>query len=137
MINLSLYPTACLTEMGVYTVISYALSNLNFYSEEPMKKIIVVLLSSLYLSLPVLAEDDSHMDAAKEASGEAWENTKEASSETWEATKEGSEKAWDATKEGSEKAWDATKEGSEKAWDATKEGSEKGWDATKEAVGAE
>ena len=64
-----------------------------------MNKTILVLLSSLYLSLPALAEDDSHIENAKEATGEAWENTKEASGEAWEATKEGSEKAWDATKE--------------------------------------
>ena len=62
-----------------------------------MKKIIALLVASLYFALPVLAEDESHMDNAKEASGEAWEKTKEASGETWEATKEGSEKAWDAT----------------------------------------
>lgn len=53
-----------------------------------MKKTTAVLLASLYFSLPLLAGDDSHMDNAKETSGEAWE-----------ATKEGSEKAWDATKE--------------------------------------
>jgi hypothetical protein len=123
--------------MGVYAYFRLPIGPKNLYVEETMKKIIVVLLVSLYSSLPVLAEEDSHMDAAKEATGKAWENTKEASSETWEATKEGSGKAWDATKESSGKAWDATKEGSEKAWDATKEGSEKAWDASKEAVGAE
>jgi hypothetical protein len=75
-----------------------------------MKKIIALIISSLYLSFPVLAADDSHMDNATDAAGEAWEKTKEASSETWEATKEGSEKAWDATKEGASKTVEATKE---------------------------
>jgi hypothetical protein len=92
-----------------------------YNSEVNMMKITAIVLASLCFSIPVLAQDEGHMDNAKEAAGEAWESTKEASGETWEATKEGSEKAWDATKEGSEKAWDATKEGSEKAWDATKE----------------
>jgi hypothetical protein len=87
-----------------------ALANKYENYEVTMKKSIAVILSSLCLSLPALAEDNSHMDSAKEASGEAWENTKEASSEAWEATKEGSEKAWDATKETSSEAWDATKE---------------------------
>ncbi|MDH5172237.1 MAG: hypothetical protein OEW92_07455 [Gammaproteobacteria bacterium] len=105
--------------------------------EATMNKIIAVILSSLYLSLPVMAAEDSHMDNATEAVGEAWEKTKEASSETWEATKETSSEAVDATKEGSEKAWDATKEGSEKAWDATKEGVDKAVEGTKKAVGAE
>jgi hypothetical protein len=113
------------------------LANNAFNFEVTMKKTIAVLLSSLCLSLPALAEDDGQTDSAKESANEAWEDTKGASSEAWEATKEGSEEAWDATKEGTEKAWDATKEGSEKAWDATKEGSEEAWDATKEAVGAE
>ncbi len=109
----------------------------DFYFEGTMKKIILLILSSLYLSLPVLAAEDSHMDKAGDAAGDAWESTKEASGEAWEATKEGTEEAVDATKEGTEKAWDATKEGSEKAWDATKEGVDKAVDATKEAVGAD
>jgi hypothetical protein len=67
--------------------------------EGTMKKIIAVLVSSLYLSVPVLAAEESHMDKAGDAAGEAWESTKEASSEAWEATKEGTEKAWDATKD--------------------------------------
>ena len=127
-----LHSPVCLVGIGVYTFFGDDVANNENHSEGTMKKIIAVLLSSLCLSLPVLAEDDSHMDKAKEATGEAWENTKKASSEVWDATKEGSKKTVDATKEGGEKAWDATKEGSEKAWDATKEGSKKAWDATKE-----
>jgi hypothetical protein len=118
------------------SILSFVTGTSNAYSnhEVIMKKFVAAVVSSLYLAVPVLAADDSHMDNASEAASEAWEKTKEASSETWEATKDTSSDAVDATKEGTEKAWDATKDGTEKAWDATKDGTEKAWDATKEGV---
>ena len=71
---------------------------------------------------PARAEgDESLLDDAQKAAGDAWDATTEGASDAWDATKEGAGDAWDATKETSSDVWDATKEGTEELYEDAKD----------------